>query len=518
MMESLTVGITNLNPTWKIILDQIRPPYFHIENSSFDKLNEHACIIINSESGLIQTDIYKYLFEGGGIIIESNIAKKLFKISTMNLFVEYINSDMDEIFSQVTPGIINSKLSVSKKSKFLKDQYGRCLVDTLNIGKGYIIIIPSGLLDCMKSTKNRRKSFPSLNNFFPNERVSEVSKRSIREIIYFSLLKIYDKKRLPLLTLNEFPNDNKTIFNFRIDTDFGGKNEIEKLYSICQSYNIKATWFVETKSSNDWINIYKSMQKQEIGLHCYRHKVFNDLRKNKINIQRGISILEKNGIENFGFASPFGTWNNSLNETINHFNFKYSSEFALDYDNLPFFPIINENKSSNVLQVPIHPICVGSLKNSKHSLNQIKEYYTNLIKNHTSNNLPIFIYDHPKQFEEEILKWLFKKINKLNLLSTTLMDFSNWWKERLKIKWKANIFNDKIIIDYQNWNDSVFLKISKLNMKPIIINKNDLTDIKNFKWKIKNANLSSMNYEELNKINRKIIMNNIIQFYWKIKL
>ena len=116
------------------------------------------------------------------MIIESNIAKKLFKISTRDLFVKYINSDMDEIFSQVTPGIINSTLSISKKSKFLKDQYGRFLIDTFTIGKGYGIIIPSGLIDCIKSIKNRRKNFPSLNNFFPNERVSEVSKRSIREI------------------------------------------------------------------------------------------------------------------------------------------------------------------------------------------------------------------------------------------------------------------------------------------------------------------------------------------------
>ena len=38
--------------------------------------------------------------------------------------------------------------------------------------------------------------------------------------------------------------------------------------------------------------------------------------------------LEKNGIKDFGFASPFGTWNNSLRQTINYFNFKYSSELT----------------------------------------------------------------------------------------------------------------------------------------------------------------------------------------------
>tara|TARA_X000001036_G_scaffold437391_1_gene482621 strand:- start:268 stop:1821 length:1554 start_codon:yes stop_codon:yes gene_type:complete len=517
-MKSLTIGITNLNPTWDIILNQIGPPYLHINNSSFNTLNKHACIIINSNSTLIKDDIFKYINEGGGVIIESKIAKKLFKISTRNLFVKYVNTKFDKIFSRVTSGIINSTLIVSKNSKFLKDQYGRFLVDTLNIGKGYVIIIPSDLINCIKSIENKRKNFPTYSNFFPNERVSTVSKRTLREIIYISLLEIYNKKNIPFLSLNSFPNAHKTIFNFRVDTDFAEKKQIEKLYSLCKEFNINATWFVETKSSKNWINTYKSMQNQEIGLHCYRHKVFNDFRKNNLNLQKGFSILKKNGIENLGFASPFGVWNNALCDSINKFNFKYSSEFGLDYDNLPFFPIMNKNKFSNVLQIPIHPICVGSLKNSKHSTEQIKKYFENLIKNHTLNNLPIFIYDHPKQFEEKILKWLFNKINELNFPSLTLVDYAEWWKQRLKIKWKAKIKNNKIILDYENWNDSVFLKISKLNMKSIIINKNNLPDIKNFKWEIDNPILPLNNIEQLNKINRKIITNNILQFYWKNKL
>ena len=260
------------------------------------------------------------------------------------------------------------------------------------------------------------------------------------------------------------------------------------------------------------------MQNQEIGLHCYRHKVFNNFRKNNLNLQKGVSILKKNGIENLGFASPFGVWNTALSDSINKLNFKYSSEFGLDYDNLPFFPIMNKNKFSNVLQIPIHPICVGSLKNSKHNSEKIKKYFENIIKNHTSNNLPIFIYDHPKQFEEKILKWLFNKINELNFPSLTLQDYAEWWKQRLKIKWKAKIKNNKIILDYENWNESVFLKVSKLNMKSIILNKNNLPDIKNFKWEIDNPIQSLNNIEELNKINRKIITNNILQFYWKNKL
>jgi len=290
------------------------------------------------------------------------------------------------------------------------------------------------------------------------------------------------------------------------------------LYALCKKYRINATWFVETKSSEKWINIYKDMTSQEISLHCYRHKIFNNLTKNNLNLSKGISILNKIGFKELGFASPFGIWNNEISRSINKFGFKYSSEFGLDYDNLPFFPYTKKNSFSTVLQIPIHPICVGSLKNSRHSFDEMKKYFHNLILDHSLNNLPIFVYDHPKQYDEKILTWLFNKINELNLSSLTLFDYSKWWKKKSKIQWKAKIQNNKIILNFKHWDDSVFLKFSKINMKPIIINKNDNIDLTNFKWETEDKISSFNNVEKLNQLNRKIIINNFLQFYWKSKL
>ena len=518
-MKSLTIGITNLNPSWKIILDQISPPYNKVNDFSLNHLNEYSCLIIPSNFELNKkNEILDYTYQGGGLILESKMAKKLYNISNKDLFVKYIDTLNDKIFSKVTPGIIDHKLNVPIKANYLKDQYKRYLIKTISIGKGYVIIIPSGLIDCIKSIENKRKNFPSENNFFPTERVSKVSKRSIREIIYFSLLKIHDKKKLPLITLNNFPKNNKTIFNFRIDTDFAKKSDIKTLYALCKKHKINATWFIETKSSEKWINIYRDMENQEISLHCHRHKVFNNFRKNNINLSKGISILNKIGVKKLGFASPFGIWNNELNKSIKKFDFKYSSEFGLDYDNLPFFPYTNQNSFSTVLQIPIHPICVGSLKNSRHSFDNIKKYFHNVILNHSLNNLPIFIYDHPKQYDEKVLTWLFNKINELDLLSITLFDYSKWWGMKSKIKWKAKIENNKIILDFKNWDDSVFLKFSKINMKSIIIDKKENINLTNFKWESQDQVLSFNDLEKLNQLNRKIIINNFLQFYWKSKL
>jgi len=174
-MKSLTIGITNLTPSWKIILDQISPPYNKVKNFSLNHLKEYSCLIIPSNFAINnENEILDYTYQGGGLIIESEIAKKLYNIPNQNLFVKYIDTSNDKIFSKVTPGVIDHKLNVPKKANYLKDQYKRYLVKTISIGKGYVIIIPTGLINCIESIENKRKNFPSENNFFPTESVSKV--------------------------------------------------------------------------------------------------------------------------------------------------------------------------------------------------------------------------------------------------------------------------------------------------------------------------------------------------------
>ena len=83
---------------------------------------------------------------------------------------------------------------------------------------------------------------------------------------------------------------------------------------------------------------FSSMKNQEIALHCYHHKVSKNYYYNESNIKEGIEIFNKAEIPLFGYAAPYGEWNFNIAKAIEQANFIYSSEFTLDYDNLPFYP------------------------------------------------------------------------------------------------------------------------------------------------------------------------------------
>ncbi len=62
----------------------------------------------------------------------------------------------------------------------------------------------------------------------------------------------------------QFPDGERSIFSFRVDTDFGTHSQLNNLHSLFNENGISATWFVETKSieNNDDIkNLYKGFDK-----------------------------------------------------------------------------------------------------------------------------------------------------------------------------------------------------------------------------------------------------------------
>ena len=131
--------------------------------------------------------------------------------------------------------------------------------------------------------------------------------------------------------------------------------------------------------SEDRLNNYALFDKQEMAIHCDKHYIYDNTEDNYYNILKADKKLKKCEINATGFAAPFGEWNSSLDKTLQKLELEYSSEFALDYDDLPFYPYYN-NEFSKVLQIPIHPISLGRLRRSHFNENEMLQYYINLIK------------------------------------------------------------------------------------------------------------------------------------------
>lgn len=520
---NLSVGITSLKPYWEILLQQIGIP-FRIINGH-NSIDENLIpILILTDENINKESLTNYIQNGGCILTEADIAEESLGIKSQNLFIKFIQSELNNIFNQNLICDVFKNWSVAKNSNHLKNQSGTNTTFIAEIGKGKIIVFPSEFSSLVIDSSIKRKNFyTEYGNLETNERVSEISKGAIYHLIKNALENLFHHRNLPFINLWQFPYGGKNIFSFRIDTDFGTQTQLNNLYSVCKANNIPATWFVETNSldghsasGTNIVSLYKNFEEQEIALHCYRHRVFNNFQDNFKNIKKGINILNKAGVIPVGFAAPFGEWNEELGKSLEELDFNYSSEFSYAYDCFPIYPFM-QNSFSKVLQIPIHPLSFGRLKWGGHNDDGMLNYYLEIVEQKLALQEPIVLYTHPGEERLDILDKIFKKINSLNIPILTFEKFYKWWIKRNSLKWEAEIVDADIKIQ-GNSDENIFWIRTFYPNKEVYLAPLKSNNLKT--RKIENSKLEidfKISPNELRKTSSRMIRNDILFKYRKLK-
>ena len=515
----LSVGITHLSPAWKILLEQIAPLCEELTSATDWSTENYGCIIVSSTiSGAAKEKLMHFLIDGGSLLLETEGAEQMLGTKSKPAFVDYIDTTDDPLFSSLASGFIGQKMNLPSKATQLKERHGRHLIEETAVGKGKVIILPGGLINSVLSWGRVRRNFPSHGPWMPSERVAKVSKRTVRDIVHRSLQELFWRRDLPFVSLSPFPNGKNSVFNFRVDTDFASQEAVETLYKLCNKHDVPATWFVETGSCQEWVDRYGKMEGHEIGLHCFKHRISNDYTKNELDMRKGTSILRKNGITPRGYAAPFGEWNRALAKALEHRGFEYSSEFALNYDDLPFYPFLGE-RSSFVLQVPVHPISTSTLRNARHSTEEMKDYFETNMEDHLANRLPLFIYDHPANPDHEALDWLFQTVKERKISALTMGQYADWWKVRAGTHWSAQLKGGLLQLSSSDWDDSVKVEVSQSSNRNMMVGKNTDLKLTETAWLTTQPKTNRQPHiSVLHRLNRKMIFNDILHTYWKYKL
>ena len=515
----LSIGITHLTPAWEILLKQIGPPFEQLNPVDAWEPDRYSCIITSGRVDFSSIErLLHFVKRGGSILSETDAAEQLFNTRCSPHFIEYINTENDGIFQSVPSGFIGCQLIIPNNATFVKEKHGKKLIEFKKLGHGQILVLPGGLVNSILSQAPKRRNFSTKGPWLPSERVAKVSKHTVRELITQSLKTLIWKRTLPFVSLSPFPNSNNSIFGFRIDTDFASISDVENMYRLCTKHEIPAAWFVETGSCKSWLHRYSEMVGQDIGLHCFKHRIAKKYILNEKDVNEGKTALRINGIIPRGYAAPFGEWNHSLNKALEYHGFQFSSEFSLDYDNLPFYPVLNE-RFSTVLQIPIHPISIGSLRNARHSNKEMVQYFETVIENHTASQLPIIFYDHPGNTNLDVLDQVFQIIRDKNILKLSMTDFSNWWKNRDDIVWEAKLNDGKLHISTNNSRNSIKVIISKSEKNcsiPLVENQlaiNELNWMPSQSIPLQVPHISVRAH-----VNYKMILNDLLHTYWKYKL
>ncbi|MEA2103241.1 MAG: DUF2334 domain-containing protein [Candidatus Cloacimonadota bacterium] len=451
----LKIGVIGKEKGWKIILQQEGIFYDIITDFSTIKIDEYSVLIIckkldNEEKKVVNN----YIKSGGSVLIDSYSQFEPYK----KIRRKYLISERNSIFSSI--GIVDVFDDIYLPKNNMKALDTGLKIYTKKIGKGAIIFLPFDINKLLRNKQSKRKRFSDDRKELGSEIVAQVSKGKIRRIVRISLEYLHFQRDLPFVQKWYYPQYSKNIFIFRVDDDGCKPEEAKKMYEICQKHKINASWFLVADSLDRLKKSYSNFKSQELTLHCFKHQTYKNYNDNYSNLKKGKEILKKLQIETTGFVSPFGAWNESLAKAVDNLNFAYSSEFALDYDNLPFFPEGN-NESYRTLQIPIHPISMGRLHRSHYSENEMKNYYKKVILRKLVLNEPIILYHHPHHKKLDVIDDIVEFINnQTGIWKTTMDGFRKWWKKRIQAKFKIEYADNELKILNENENNEVYLRVA----------------------------------------------------------
>ena len=490
---NLRIGIDSFKPGWEIILKQIGVSFTQLSLSDKISPDEYSVLIITDPHAIKENEVIEKFLNAGGAVLYSDSAI-LDGISFKTKRVLSLISKENTPFSQIGLVDIYSAINIPSSEKIKTIDSG---LKIFSVNNGVNLILPFNINELIVNSNSRRKKFYANRKELPSEIVAEVSKGKLRKIVEISLEYLHHKRDLPFVHLWHQPYIDKNLFIFRVDTDFCSKQDANEMYETCKKNHISATWFLDT-DSEDRLNNYALFDNQEMAIHCDKHYVYDNTEDNYNNILKADKKLKKCEINATGFAAPFGDWNYNLDNALQKMKLKYSSEFTLDYDDLPFYPYCN-NKFSEVLQIPIHPISLGRLRRSHFSENEMLQYYIDLMKYMVKIKEPVIIYHHPHHKHFNIFNKIFQFVESNNFVNMNMGEFSNWCEERYKLKPEFQYADNRLSVKFDSEN--VFIKIStidgftisqekdiqidKITLKPHFksIIKNDIKRIRKFQWR-----------------------------------
>jgi len=469
----LCTGLIKDEPGWNIILNQIGTPFEPVDSTK-TFLHRYSVIIINEVPGeTLRKKLIEYVKQGG-CIIDAAKADITGAGKTRESYLSYL----------IPPRLLRSFvpfIDIYEKGSGLRSETGfKSVVSKYELGEGTGYFLGLDINKLILSTAGRRKYFtaPGINTM-PNEFVSRPSKGRLRKLIQYLLIELHADRKLPFICKPVSPSPGIAPFLFRIDSDYSDQETVSVLNKILQEHSVPATWFLHVTAHKNWLETFKKLENQEIAVHGYEHKTSTSYAKNLNNISKALNVLHKHGFEPDGFCAPYGIWSDGLQKALEETNLLYSSEFSLNYDDLPFYPPSGSQKK--ILQIPIHPICIGSLHKTGFSSSEMCSYFTAVIEQKIALNEPVVLYHHPLDNHHEVLEFIFGLVKDKNLPMMTFEAYAKWWEKRSDSKITASVKANNVKLTtnldcveiWKNPDEKAFLKNdnTEINMQHIMFNK-----------------------------------------------
>lgn len=369
------------------------------------------------------------------------------EIPGKRLKVKFLIPDKNSIFCNTGLVDISTCCLIPKSANTGKTDKGQnFLYQGENNSSGQLIVLPFALKALLKHRGIMLKQFLAKGKRLPYETVAIADRGGVRRVFAGCLRALLNSQNIPYVHLAYVPKGYRSIFGFRVDTDFSSPSQIAVAAEIAKRFKMRWTWFLRTATStNDIFDISKVLSGHEIQLHCDRHLVYPDFERNYRNFSEGVNTLKRAGIKPIGVAAPYGIWNESLDKVFAELGFEYSSEFGYSYDDIPSRPVVQERESP-VMQIPVHPISLGRLVWAKMDERAMIAYYQSVIDFQIARGEPCFLYEHPEMIVRypEVISAVIRYALERCDDCMTMSEYCRWWQEREKVRYNCR-FNQGVI-------------------------------------------------------------------------
>ncbi len=435
----ISVGILARDvSSWQALLRQIGVPSRPAAGALL--VEEYSAVIVADDAGAEALgSAREYLRAGGAVLCSGTVHALLTGRANDKRPISYLVQDgRDGPFPGIGIIDISAPCAVPAGAQCVRAADGRASVAVERVGEGALIALPFDAPALLEDRRCTYKSFWMDRRRLPFEYLSRVSRGGVRKITARALELLHHTRGLPFLHLWHFPGEARSLFALRIDTDYGSAAEIESLSALLRKNDIPATWFVHVGAQRELLPRFAAMKDQEIGVHCFEHKAFLTPGEMGLDLEKAEAALRAAGISFEGYAGPFGRWSMTLAQVLARRGFEYSSEFSYDYDDLPSFPS-HGGRPEPVLQVPVHPMSIGSLRRQGCTPEEMRKYFADAVTRLLGAGDPLFFYHHPKNLHPEVLEGLFSRVREEKIETTLLGEYARWWKVRSSVAFEAEL-------------------------------------------------------------------------------
>lgn len=281
----------------------------------------------------------------------------------------------------------------------------------------------------------------------PTERIGRVDRAKARDAVLAPLRRQVVAAGGVWARLGAFPHPYRSAFNLRVDLDEPFPDDYAAFARARRPLEDCTTHFVSTAAYGADRPVLADLRERDVQSHGHHHVVYRSPAANGRNLERAHAILTRAGIGPVGFAAPEGRWNLGLDAAISALGYIYSSDFQLGWDDRPFFPWLG-HRFSDVLQVPIHPICEGLFfEAGVTDGRRIADYYARAASERIADGEAAFVYGHPERRLArlpEVLEALAGIVRGADRVwRVTLTRYASWWRWRHSRRWSLEAVGDE---------------------------------------------------------------------------